>query len=49
MILTGRHASEIQKAGIDLGLHTLRQDASDKVLEGLTTVEEVLRVTAENV
>jgi type IV pilus assembly protein PilB len=49
MVLTGKHASEIQKAAIDAGLVTLRMDASEKVLAGVTTVEEVLRVTAENV
>ena len=49
MILTGKHASEIQKAAVDSGLVTLRMDASEKVLAGVTTVEEVLRVTAENI
>ena len=49
MVLTGKHASEIQKTAIQHGLVTLRQDASEKVIAGLTTVEEVLRVTAENV
>ena len=47
MVLAGKHASEIQKMAENMGLITLRQDASDKVAEGLTTVEEVLRVTAE--
>ena len=49
MILTGKHASEIQKVAVESGLVTLRQDASAKVIAGVTTVEEVLRVTAENV
>lgn len=49
MILAGKHASEIQKAAVTGGLFTLRQDACDKVMEGITTVEEVLRVTAEHV
>ena len=49
MILTGKHASEIQKVAIEGGLVTLRMDASKKVLSGVTTVEEVLRVTAENI
>ncbi len=49
MILTGKHASEIQKVAVESGLVTLRQDASAKVIAGITTVEEVLRVTAENV
>ena len=49
MILTGKHASEIQKVAVESGLVTLRQDASAKVIANITTVEEVLRVTAENV
>ncbi len=49
MILTGKHASEIQKVAVEGGLVTLRMDASKKVLSGVTTVEEVLRVTAENI
>jgi type II secretory ATPase GspE/PulE/Tfp pilus assembly ATPase PilB-like protein len=47
MILAGKNASEIQHTAINSGMLTLRQDASDKVLEGKTTIEEVVRVTAE--
>jgi type II secretory ATPase GspE/PulE/Tfp pilus assembly ATPase PilB-like protein len=47
MILAGKNASEIQQTAINSGMLTLRQDASDKVLEGKTTIEEVVRVTAE--
>lgn len=47
MILAGKHANELQQAAINSGMVTLRQDASDKVVQGLTTVEEVVRVTAE--
>lgn len=36
---------EIRKAALAGGMRTLRQDAWLKVLEGITTVEEVLRVT----
>ncbi len=49
MVLTGKHASEIQKVAVEGGLVTLRMDASEKVRSGVTTVEEVLRVTAENI
>jgi type IV pilus assembly protein PilB len=49
MILSGKHASEIQKVAKESGLVTLRQDAAEKVLSGITTIEEVLRVTAENI
>jgi type II secretory ATPase GspE/PulE/Tfp pilus assembly ATPase PilB-like protein len=47
MILAGKHANELQQTAINSGMVTLRQDASDKVVQGLTTVEEVVRVTAE--
>ncbi|MBA3485034.1 MAG: type II/IV secretion system protein, partial [Pirellulales bacterium] len=36
---------EIRKAALADGMRTLRQDAWLKVLEGTTTVDEVLRVT----
>jgi general secretion pathway protein E/type IV pilus assembly protein PilB len=36
---------EIRKAALADGMRTLRQDAWNKVIEGITTVEEVLRVT----
>jgi general secretion pathway protein E/type IV pilus assembly protein PilB len=36
---------EIRSAAIQAGMRTLRQDAWEKVLGGVTTVEEVLRVT----
>ena len=36
---------EIRKAALADGMRTLRQDAWLKVLEGMTTVDEVLRVT----
>jgi type II secretory ATPase GspE/PulE/Tfp pilus assembly ATPase PilB-like protein len=36
---------EIRKAALADGMRTLREDAWLKVLEGVTTVDEVLRVT----
>jgi general secretion pathway protein E len=36
---------EIRKAALADGMRTLRQDAWNKVLEGVTSVDEVLRVT----
>jgi general secretion pathway protein E/type IV pilus assembly protein PilB len=36
---------EIRKAALAEGMRTLRQDAWAKVLSGITTVDEVLRVT----
>ncbi|MBL7962096.1 Flp pilus assembly complex ATPase component TadA, partial [bacterium] len=45
--LTMERASsgKIKEAAIENGMRTLRQDGISKVLQGLTTVEEVLRVT----
>lgn len=47
MILTTSDSGQIKKYALaqDPGMHTLRQDGLDKVLEGLTTLEEVFRVT----
>jgi len=39
----------IKRAGIDSGMSTLRQDGAQKVLASLTTIQEVLRVTQEDV
>ncbi|HEX4412547.1 MAG TPA: GspE/PulE family protein [Lacipirellulaceae bacterium] len=36
---------EIRKAAVANGMHTLREDAWLKVLSGITTIDEVLRVT----
>ena len=35
---------EIKELAIKQGMHTLRQEGIDKILEGTTSVEEVLRV-----
>jgi len=40
-------ASEIKAAAIEGGMRTLRDDGAYKVLTGMTTMEEVMRVTAE--
>ncbi len=45
MILNGAHSSEIQLTAKANGMVTLRDDAAAKVAQGLTTVEEVIRVT----
>jgi len=37
---------ELQRYAIGHGARTLRQDATEKVLEGLTTLEEAIRVTS---
>jgi general secretion pathway protein E/type IV pilus assembly protein PilB len=36
---------EIKQAALQSGMRTLRMDAWDKSMQGLTSIEEVLRVT----
>lgn len=45
LILGGASASEIKKTAVRLGMNTLRISGLNKIREGVTTVEEVLRVT----
>ncbi|HWR68323.1 MAG TPA: type II secretion system ATPase GspE [Desulfomonilia bacterium] len=46
-ILKTSDSNIIKKQAIAEGLHTLREDGARKVGEGLTTIEEVLRVTQQ--
>ena len=43
-----RPTEDLQQYAIDHGAITLRDDAIAKVRDGLTTIEEVVRVTTEN-
>ncbi|MEW6570224.1 MAG: type IV-A pilus assembly ATPase PilB [Nitrospirota bacterium] len=45
MVLEGASAGELKKAGIRLGMKTLRMSGLTKIKEGVTSLEEVLRVT----
>jgi len=45
MILTGASAIELRKQGIKEGMITLRRSGCRKVLNGVTTVEEIVRET----
>ena len=45
LILSHAGTQEIRQRAIQLGMTTLRQDGWSKVLEGITTVEEIIRVT----
>jgi len=45
LVNSGADASTIRKQAIQEGMQTLRQDALDKLAKGLTTPEEVVRVT----
>jgi type IV pilus assembly protein PilB len=45
MILEGASADELKKTSIRLGMRTLRMSGLTKIRKGVTTVEEVVRVT----
>ncbi len=49
LILKNADAQAIKRAAISQGMDTLRDDGARKVLEGMTTVEEVLAATQEDV
>jgi type II secretory ATPase GspE/PulE/Tfp pilus assembly ATPase PilB-like protein len=44
-VLAGADGITIRRAAIEAGMETLRSDGNDKVLDGITTVEEVLAAT----
>ena len=44
-ILSGASAIDLKRAAIQQGMKTLRQSGLSKVAEGMTTIEEILRVT----
>lgn len=48
MIIARESSVAIRQNGISHGMRTLRDDGWSKVIDGVTTVEEVLRVTEEN-
>ncbi|HNU68994.1 MAG TPA: ATPase, T2SS/T4P/T4SS family, partial [Myxococcota bacterium] len=45
LVMKSADASEIKRMAMSLGMRTLRQDGVDKVRRGITTAEEVMRVT----
>jgi type II secretory ATPase GspE/PulE/Tfp pilus assembly ATPase PilB-like protein len=45
LIYTRQSSGEIKKASLDAGMNTLRMDGARKVISGVTTIAEVLRVT----
>ncbi len=47
MVTAKRSANEIKKKAIEQGMRVLRDDGMEKVKTGVTTAEEVLRVTEE--
>ena len=44
-IMDGANATEMKKHAIGAGMITLREDGRAKIRDGLTTADEVLRVT----
>ncbi len=48
LIIQGGTAVEIKKEAVRLGMATLRQSGIKKVIDGITTIEEILRVTFED-
>ncbi|MCC7299556.1 MAG: type II/IV secretion system protein [Verrucomicrobia bacterium] len=48
LIINRAASSEIKREAMRHGLHTLREDGWLKVLDGITTIEEILRVTEED-
>ncbi len=47
LVMQRADAAAIRRAAVASGMPTLRDDGAEKVLAGLTTVEEVVRVTQE--
>ena len=48
MIMAHEEAGEIQRLAIKEGMQTMHDDGLAKAMQGLTTLEEVLRVTSES-
>jgi len=48
LIMKSADAATIRREATGKGMDTLRQDGAEKVLAGLTTIEEILRVTQED-
>src|SRR5437660_8807972 len=44
-VLSGASSTDIKRAAIESGMKTLRMSGIAKIAEGLTTIEEVLRIT----
>jgi type II secretory ATPase GspE/PulE/Tfp pilus assembly ATPase PilB-like protein len=47
MILNRASSQQIKQKAISLGMRTLRQDGLEKVIKGITTLTEVVRVTQQ--
>jgi len=47
LILKTSDANAVKREAINKGMTTIRQDGAQKVLDGITTIEEVFRVTQQ--
>ncbi len=47
LILSSFDSNKIKQEAIALGMKTLREDGTDKVIAGITSIAEILRVTAK--
>ncbi|WP_372807159.1 GspE/PulE family protein [Pontiella sp.] len=48
LVIAHASANEIKQAALGQGMKTLREDGWDKVLAGVTTIDEILRVTEDD-
>jgi type II secretory ATPase GspE/PulE/Tfp pilus assembly ATPase PilB-like protein len=48
LIISRASSSEIKTVALRHGMHTLREDGWNKVLAGVTTMDEVIRVSEED-
>ena len=48
MIVKNLSSNEIRNAGVEAGMITLRMDGGSKFLQGLTSLEEVVRITQDD-
>ena len=48
LVMAKASADAIWRKAIELGMRTMQQDGWEKVQDGLTTADEVLRVTQED-
>jgi type II secretory ATPase GspE/PulE/Tfp pilus assembly ATPase PilB-like protein len=47
-VASAKDAAYIKKICVDKGMRVLRGDGIRKVIQGLTSIDEILRVTAED-
>ena len=48
LILNGASAMEIKETAIRQGMNSLRMSGLNKIADGMTTIDEVVRVTAHD-